>query len=269
MINDFPQTLTIAGSDCGGGAGMQADLKTMQMRQVFATSVLVAITAQNTLGVQKSYPLSSEQINEQFKSIADDFKIRACKSGMLGNSEIVKTVAKNLKNYNFGPYILDPVMIAKGGASLLTTDAIEEVKRDLLPLATLVTPNLPEAEKLTEMDINNNQDVIKAAHELQNLGAKNVLLKGGHSDSHYYSVDYILLESGDDFWLKANRIDTKRTHGTGDTISACITAELAKGQSLEQAIKVGKKFVTASIKDTIQVGHGHGPLNLWAYDNEK
>lgn len=264
MINEYPQTLTIAGSDCGGGAGMQVDLKTMQMRRVFGTSVIVAITAQNTLGVQKSYALTSEQIDEQFASIAADFKIKACKTGMLADVPTVKAVAKNLKKYNFGPYILDPVMIAKGGAKLLTDEAIEEVKRDLVPLATLITPNLPEAEKLTGMKIVTQADMKEAAQKLQALGAKNVLMKAGHFNDPKYATDYVLLADQSDFWMKSERIETKRTHGTGDTISSCIVSELAKGKSLSEAIKIGKKFVTAAIKNTIQVGHGHGPLNLWA-----
>lgn len=264
MINDFPQTLTIAGSDCGGGAGMQADLKTMQMCHVFATSIIVAITAQNTLGVQKAYALSPEQINEQFASIAADFKIKACKTGMLADVPTVKVVSENLRKYNFGQYILDPVMVAKGGAKLLTDDAVEEVKKDLIPLATLITPNLPEAENLTGIKITTKEDMRRAAQKLQDLGAQNVLLKAGHFNDPDYASDYVLLADQSDFWMTAKRIHTKRTHGTGDTISSCIVSELAKGKSLTEAIKTGKKFISASIENTIQVGHGHGPLNLWA-----
>ena len=241
MINEFPQALSIAGSDSGGGAGMQADLKTMQMRHVFATTVLVAITAQNTLGVQD-----------------------ACKTGMLADTETVETVVANLRQSDFGPLVVDPVMIAKGGAHLLTDEAISTVRTKLLPLADLVTPNLPEAEALAEMTIKNNADMKKAGQRLQALGAKNVLVKGGHFNNQKQASDFVLLADGSSFWMSSPRIDTKRTHGTGDTISACITAELAKGVSMENAIRIGKAYVEATIRDGIQVGHGHGPLNHWA-----
>lgn len=264
MINSFPQTLTIAGSDSGGGAGMEADLKTMQMRHVFGTAVLVAITAQNTIGVQKAVPLSPDIIDAQFKSIADDFKIRACKTGMLADSTRVHTVAENLKKYDFGPLIVDPVMVAKGGAPLLTEDAVKTVIDELLPLAYLVTPNLPEAEKLARMKITSEDEMVTAAQKIQTLGPKNVLVKGGHLLADSQSSDFTLLENGDHFWMNSERIHTKRTHGTGDTISSCIVAELAKGRTLEEAIRIAKHYVTATIIHTIQVGHGHGPLNHWA-----
>lgn len=264
MINEFPQALSIAGSDSGGGAGMQADLKTMQMRHVFATTVLVAITAQNTLGVQDALPLPKKIIDEQFASLNTDLKIRACKTGMLADVPTVEAVVANLKKYDFGPLTVDPVMIAKGGAPLLSQDAITTVRDQLLPLADLVTPNLPEAEALTNLKIKTNQDMIEAGKRLQDLGPKNVLVKGGHFNDDSQASDFVLLADGTNFWMSSPRIDTKRTHGTGDTISACITAELAKGLGMEQAIRIGKAYVEATIRDEIQVGHGHGPLNHWA-----
>lgn len=264
MVNEFPQALSIAGSDSGGGAGMQADLKTMQMRHVFATTVLVAITAQNTLGVQDSMPLPPAMIDAQFASLNDDLKIRACKTGMLADIPTVECVVANLKKYDFGPVIVDPVMIAKGGAPLLADDAIETVKNQLLPLATLITPNLPEAERLTGMQVETKDQMIEVGHRLQELGAKNVLVKGGHFDQTETAQDFVLLENDESFWMTSPRYDTVRTHGTGDTISACITAELAKGVPLETAIRTGKSYVTATIRDGIEVGHGHGPLNHWA-----
>ncbi|MFD1317625.1 bifunctional hydroxymethylpyrimidine kinase/phosphomethylpyrimidine kinase [Loigolactobacillus zhaoyuanensis] len=267
-INEFPQTLTIAGTDSGGGAGIMADIKTMQERHTFAAAVVVAVTAQNTLGVQDFTALPAQLINEQFASIAADLKIRACKTGMLADAKHVKLVAANLKKYDFGPLTVDPVMIAKGGAPLLAADAIESVKTKLLPLATLVTPNLPEAQRLTGLTITTAADMEKAARELQKLGAKNVLIKGGHAEQNEVR-DYTLLESGESFWVSAPRVATKRTHGTGDTLSSCITAELAKGQSMTAAIRLAKKFVAAAITDGIQVGHGHGPLNHWAYRKEE
>ena len=266
-VNSFPQTLTIAGTDSGGGAGVMADLKTMQERRVFSTAVIVAVTAQNTLGVQDFMALPKKLIDEQFASLADDLAIKACKTGMLADAEHVDIVVDNLKKYDFGPIVVDPVMIAKGGAALLADDAIEVVKRDLLPLATIVTPNLPEAERLTGLSIKSDAAMREAAQQLQAAGTKNIIIKGGHGNTDTVR-DYVLLESGKDFWLSAPRVDTVRTHGTGDTLSSAMTAEMAKGKDIETAIRIAKDFVEAAIRNTIQVGHGHGPLNHWAYGEE-
>lgn len=266
-INSFPQVLTIAGTDSGGGAGIMADLKTFQARHVFGTAVVVAVTAQNTLGVQNSFMLPKAMIDDQFAALADDLHIRACKTGMLGDAQHVRWVVTNLKKYNWGPVIVDPVMVAKGGSVLLDPDAIQTVQQQLLPLATLITPNLPEAEQLTNQKITTKKDIQQAAHQLQELGAQNVLIKGGHHLAQQVQ-DYVLLADGSDFWLEAPRVDTNRTHGTGDTLSACIVAELAQGHDLTTAIRYGKQYVTATIKHTIQVGHGHGPLNHWAGQKE-
>lgn len=264
MTNDFPQALTIAGTDSGGGAGIAADFKTMQERHVFATMVVVAVTAQNTIGVQDAFPMPTKLIDEQFASLAADLKIRACKTGMLADPERVMTVANNLQKYDFGPLTVDPVMIAKGGAKLLSDDAIATVRDYLIPLADLITPNLPEAEELTGMKITTAEEMVKAGKLLQKLGAKNVLVKGGHFADPDAANDFVLLEDGHCFWLDAKRVPTHNTHGTGDTISACITAELAKGKTMEEAIRTGKAYVEATIRDGINVGHGHGPLNHWA-----
>lgn len=269
MTNDFPQALTIAGTDSGGGAGISADFKTMQMRGVFATMVVVAVTAQNTLGVQDALAMPPKLIDEQFASLADDFKIRACKTGMLADPLRVKTVVNNLKKYDFGPLTVDPVMIAKGGAKLLSDDAISVVRDELLPLADLITPNLPEAEELTQMKIKTEANMETAGKKLQSLGAKNVLVKGGHFTSDDEANDFVLLENGKSFWMAAKRKQTKNTHGTGDTISSCITAELAKGKSMEESLRIGKNYVEATIKQGINVGHGHGPLNHWAKIEEE
>ncbi|MCH5380045.1 bifunctional hydroxymethylpyrimidine kinase/phosphomethylpyrimidine kinase [Limosilactobacillus reuteri] len=263
MINDYPQALTIAGTDSGGGAGIPADVKTMQMRGVYSAMVVVAVTAQNTLGVQDALPMPEKLIDEQFASIAGDLKIRACKTGMLADPLRVRAVVRNLKKYDLGPLIVDPVMVAKGGAKLLSDDAISIVRDELIPLASLVTPNIPEACELTGMVIKDKNDIKKAARELQKRGAKNILIKGGHAEFSDKADDYILFEDGNDMWLTAPRVNTKNTHGTGDTISACITAEIAKGHSMEQAIMIGKTYVEKTISKGINVGHGHGPLNHW------
>lgn len=263
MINDYPQALTIAGTDSGGGAGIPADVKTMQMRGVYSAMVVVAVTAQNTLGVQDALPMPEKLIDEQFASIAGDLKIRACKTGMLADPLRARAVVRNLKKYDLGPLIVDPVMVAKGGAKLLSDDAISIVRDELIPLASLVTPNIPEACELTGIAIRDKNDIKKAARELQKRGAKNILIKGGHAESSDKADDYILFEDGNDMWLTAPRVNTKNTHGTGDTISACITAEIAKGHSMEQAIMIGKTYVEKTISKGINVGHGHGPLNHW------
>lgn len=268
-MNEFPQVATIAGTDSGGGAGVMADLKTMQARHVFGTAVVVAVTAQNTLGVQDFMAMPTKLIDEQFASLAADLDIRACKTGMLADAEHVHAVVENLKRVDFGPLTVDPVMIAKGGAALLAADAIKTVRDELLPLATVVTPNLPEAERLTGQAITSNQAMVTAGHALQGLGADNVIIKGGHGDNPDLANDFVLLADGTAFWLLAPRIDTVRTHGTGDTLSACITAELAKGRSMAAAIKTAKAYVAGTIQDGIQVGHGHGPLNHWATPSEQ
>lgn len=259
------QVLTIAGTDSGGGAGIQADLKTMQERRVFGTCVVVAVTAQNTLGVTDVAVMPRHIIDHQFAALAEDLDIKAAKTGMLANSAVVDAVVENYQKYDFGPLVVDPVMIAKGGAKLLSDEAIEAVRTRLLPLAYLITPNLPEAEKLAGMSIKNNADAKAAAARLQELGAQNVLIKGGHFSDSAESRDYVLFADGSELELASPRYETNNTHGTGDTISSVIVSEIAKGKSLKQALQIGKAFINAAISDGIQVGHGHGPLNHWAY----
>ena len=179
--NLTPQVVTIAGSDSGGGAGMQADLKTFQARQAFGLNIVIALTAQNTYGVQDSLPIPSSFIDAQFQSLAADFKIGAAKTGMLADSERVEAVVRNLQKVDFGPLIVDPVMVAKGGHHLLEAEAVQTIKEQLLPLATVVTPNLPEAEVLLETTIKTEQEMQTAAKKLQQLGTKNIIMKGGHS----------------------------------------------------------------------------------------
>lgn len=262
-INSTPQVVTIAGSDSGGGAGMQADLKTFQARQAFGLNIVVALTAQNTLGVQASYPVPPHFITAQFQSLAADFDIRAAKTGMLADREHVECVVQNLKNVSFGPLVVDPVMIAKGGHPLLQHDAIQSIRTQLLPLATVVTPNIPEAEVLCDRPIDSEQAMMAAAKVIQQFGVKHVIMKGGHQMGHQ-ARDYVLFETGESMWLSAPRIHTQNTHGTGDTFSACLAAELAKGVALREAIIVAKQFIQGAIEQGIHVGHGHGPTNHWA-----
>ncbi|ALX89464.1 bifunctional hydroxymethylpyrimidine kinase/phosphomethylpyrimidine kinase [Lacticaseibacillus paracasei] len=267
-VNRTPQVVTIAGSDSGGGAGLQADLKTFQARHVFGMSIVVALTAQNTYGVQASLPIPVGFIDAQFQSLAADFDIRAAKTGMLADREHVEAVVRNLQQVDFGPLIVDPVMVAKGGATLLASEAVVTIKEQLLPLADVVTPNLPEAEILVSKKIVTNADMVQAARTIQTLGVKHVIIKGGHRQNHK-AEDLILLADGTCYWLSAPRIATANTHGTGDTFSACIAAELAKGQPLKAAIMTAKAFLQGAISQGISVGHGHGPTNHWAKLSEK
>ena len=258
-----PQVCTIAGSDSGGGAGIQADLKTFQEREVFGTSVVVAVTAQNTYGVHQIAAIPVANVTAQLEAVFSDFHIGAVKTGMLGSQAYIDLVADFLQRHPTVPVVVDPVMVAKGGASLLAAAAVTSLKK-LLPLATLVTPNLPEAEALTGFSINDDQTRIQAALVLQNLGAKNVLIKGGHGDE-VNARDLLLLADGQRVWFEAPRVETRHTHGTGCTLSACITAELGKGASVLAAVTLGKDFITAAISDELGIGGGHGPTNHWAY----
>lgn len=258
------KALTIAGSDSGGGAGIQADLKTFQELEVFGMSALTAVTAQNTLGVQAVYPMTTEAVSKQIESIGEDMGANAIKTGMLFNAEIIKAVAEKIEYYNWQNVVVDPVMIAKGGASLLQIEAISALKQYLLPLAMVVTPNIPEAEVLTGMSIKTDEDKQEAAKRLYDLGVKHVVLKGGHDEDRDVSID--LLYDGDEFkTFTSKRIQTKNTHGTGCTFSAAVTAELAKGLSVYEAISVAKQFIQAAIEDQLLIGQGHGPTNHWAF----
>ena len=266
-MSNIAQTLTIAGSDSGGGAGIQADLKTFQMQGVFGTSVITAVTAQNTLGVFDIHPIPLKTIQAQLEAVKNDFQIASAKIGMLGTADIIECVADFLKNRPFGTLVIDPVMIAKGGAPLLQQQAVSALSKYLLPLADVITPNIPEAEALTGFKISDTASIQQAALDLQKQGAKNVIIKGGHSlnSQSQQCQDWILLQNSEHFVLESPRFDTPHTHGTGCTFSACLTAELAKGTPLKSAVKTAKDFITAAISHPLNIGHGHGPTNHWAY----
>ncbi|WP_208559583.1 bifunctional hydroxymethylpyrimidine kinase/phosphomethylpyrimidine kinase [Marinilactibacillus kalidii] len=262
------QVLTIAGSDSGGGAGIQADLKTFQARGVFGTSVITAVTAQNTLGVNSVHPVPLEIVEAQLEAIFEDFDIAAIKTGMLVDQTYMELVAKNLAKHPTIPLIIDPVMIAKGGHPLMASNAIETMKTKLVPLADIITPNIPEAQALTGIEITDNKTMLEAARLLKNLGSRVVIIKGGHALEDPEATDLVLLESGEDVWLSTPRIDTKNTHGTGCTYSACITAEIAKEQDDMKAIQTAKAYIQAAIAQPLEsIGHGHGPTNHWAYQD--
>ena len=266
-MSNIAQVLTIAGSDSGGGAGIQADLKTFQMQGVFGTSVITAVTAQNTLGVFDIHPIPLNTIQAQLEAVKNDFQIVSAKIGMLGTADIIECVADFLSHRPFGTLVVDPVMIAKGGTPLLQQQAVSALSKYLLPLADVITPNIPEAEALTGIKISDTASIQQAALDLQKQGAKNVIIKGGHSlnSQSPQCQDWIFLQNGEYFVLESPRFDTPHTHGTGCTFSACLTAELAKGAPLKSAVKTAKDFITAAISHPLNIGHGHGPTNHWAY----
>ncbi|MBY6024281.1 bifunctional hydroxymethylpyrimidine kinase/phosphomethylpyrimidine kinase [Priestia aryabhattai] len=258
------KALTIAGSDSGGGAGIQADLKTFQERKVFGMSAITAVTAQNTLGVQGVYPLTEEAIAKQIDSVVTDLRPDAIKTGMLFSSDIIRIVADKLHKYELKNVVVDPVMIAKGGQSLLQQEAIVALNDVLLPLSEVVTPNIPEAEIMTGYEITTMEQRREAAKNLHSLGVKNVVIKGGHDQSQEEMID--LVYDGQFFHeIVHKRVDTKHTHGTGCTFAACVAAELAKGATILEAVQLASDFVHAAIKDTLEIGNGHGPTNHWAY----
>lgn len=256
--------LTIAGSDSGGGAGIQADLKTFQELGVFGTSALTAVTAQNTHGVTSIQAMDSAMITAQIEAVVEDFSVKAAKTGMLFSAEIIHTVADALRDQKI-PLVIDPVMIAKGGASLLHDEAVEALKSVLLPMATVVTPNIPEAEVITGLRIETDADIKKAAAHILALGADSVVIKGGHRFEAPYAEDLFMSAEGQSFSVRAPWIDTKDTHGTGCTYAAALTAFLAEGQSLDKAVVSAKKFIHAAIEEGLNIGGGHGPTNHWAY----
>ncbi|MBM4762682.1 bifunctional hydroxymethylpyrimidine kinase/phosphomethylpyrimidine kinase [Bacillus sp. B15-48] len=261
------KALTIAGSDSGGGAGIQADLKTFQELGAFGMTALTAVTAQNTLGVQDVFPLTTEMVQKQMTSIGDDIGVDALKTGMLFNAEIIKVVAETIRKYKWEKLVVDPVMIAKGGASLLQQQAVAALKSELLPLAMVITPNIPEAEVLTGMEIKSNEDKQDAAKRLYQMGVKFVIIKGGHDDNSLESCDY-LYDGKQMTIFRSPRIKTKNTHGTGCTFSAAITAELAKGANVQEAVSTAKNFIQSAIENQLDIGNGHGPTNHWAYKSK-
>ncbi|CAK8053633.1 bifunctional hydroxymethylpyrimidine kinase/phosphomethylpyrimidine kinase [Eupransor demetentiae] len=264
-MNEFPQAMTIAGSDSDGSAGMQADLHTFFVQGVYGTSVLTACVAGNSYGIHDQVLLPKRFIDQEFKDLAEDFQIRAAKTGMLANSEIIEAVIENYQKYDFGPLVVDPVIITKHGDFLLDQEAFATIKEKLIPLATVLTPNFFEAEKLADMKIESSADQIQAAKILQDMGADTVIVKGKHHDDQQSEVsDLVLYASGKQEWLSGPYYATDRKNGSGDSLSACITAELAKGKDQEAAIHTGYHYVQAAIKNELAVGHKFGPVNQFA-----
>lgn len=250
--------LTIAGSDCSGGAGIQADLKTFSAHGVYGMSVITAITAQNTLGVRSVQNIELPIIADQMDAIFEDIPVNSVKIGMLSNEEIIHTVATSLEKYQPRYIVLDPVMISKSGSHLLEDTAITALKTKLLPLATLITPNIPEAEKLTGMKITTIAQMEAACHQIKQSGVRYVLVKGGHIDGEPIDVLY----DGEAFHhFSAARIETKNTHGTGCTLSSAIASNLSLGYSIVDAVKRAKTYITTAIQHSLAIGNGHGPTH--------
>ncbi|MEM7008074.1 MAG: bifunctional hydroxymethylpyrimidine kinase/phosphomethylpyrimidine kinase [Thermodesulfobacteriota bacterium] len=260
MSQTVPRALTIAGSDSGGGAGIQADLKTFTALGVYGMSAITSVTAQNTQGVQEIFNLPPELVEQQMDSVLSDIGVDAVKIGMLSTKEIILAVSKKITEFDLKNLVLDPVMIAKGGEDLLQKEAEQTLIDELLPNTYLLTPNNPEAGVLCGIEINSIDDMKEAAKSIKALGPQNVLIKGGHLDPSQNAVD--ILYDGKEFYeFKSERINTKNTHGTGCTYSAAICAGLAKGLSLVEAIAGAKEYINLAIKNSFEIGSGHGPLN--------
>ena len=255
----LPVALSIAGSDSGAGAGIQADLKTFAALGVYGLTVITAITAQNTIGVRAVQEIDSDVIRAQLDAVAEDFSIGALKTGMLSSAAIIETVAAGIKRHQLRRLVVDPVMIAKSGDRLLREDAVEALHRTLLPLAEVVTPNIPEAEVLAGRPIRTRDDRLVAARAIMELGAHAVVIKGGHSDED--PIVDVLVDADGVREFFAPRIATTSTHGTGCTFSAAITAGLAQGLDLQHAVAEARDFVSRALAGAPGLGHGHGPLN--------
>ena len=257
--------LTIAGTDPTGGAGIMADLKSFQAREVYGMAVVTSVVAQNTLGVQMIRNLDLDILEEQLKSVFNDITPDSIKTGMIANADMMKLIKKYLPKDI--PYVVDPVMVATSGDKLIDDVARKHLKEEILPLATIITPNVPEAEEIVNFKIVTEDDVNRAGKFIsKEVGCKSVGIKGGHLTGE--AKDYLFLNDGTKKVWTSERFKTNHTHGTGCTFSAVITAELAKGKSIVEAVDIGKKFITAAIKHTPEIGHGNGPVNHIAYKGE-
>ncbi|MCS3631112.1 hydroxymethylpyrimidine/phosphomethylpyrimidine kinase [Salinibacter ruber] len=255
-----PVALTIAGSDSGGGAGIQADLKAMEANGVFGASALAAVTAQNTEEVSRAHDLPPSLVAAQIDAVVGDMDVQAAKTGMLSAPPIIETVADRVATHDLRPFVVDPVMISKTGFKLLQDEAIDTLVNDLLPLATLVTPNVHEAEHLTDVEIDTPDDLRAAGAALLEHGPDAVLVKGGHLSGADDAVD-VLVDGETGRRFQAPRIDTEHTHGTGCTYASAIAAHLARGHDLGAAVDRAKRYVTGAIRHALPLGHGRGPTN--------
>ncbi|MDD6195830.1 MAG: bifunctional hydroxymethylpyrimidine kinase/phosphomethylpyrimidine kinase [[Clostridium] aminophilum] len=250
--------LTIAGSDCSGGAGIQADIKTMTMNGVYAMSAITALTAQNTTGVRAIQESTPDFLQQQIDAVFEDIYPDAVKIGMVSSSELICVIADRLRHYDARNIVVDPVMVATSGSSLLKTDAVMTMTEKLLPVAALVTPNIPEAEVLSGMTIHTKDDMLAAARKIGESCSCAVLLKGGHSIN---DANDLLYTDGKLIWFEGKRIDNPNTHGTGCTLSSAIAANLAKGFSLADSVQRAKDYISGALAAMLNLGAGSGPMN--------
>lgn len=259
-----PKALTIAGSDSGGGAGLQADIKTFTSLGVYSMCAVTSVTVQNTLGVYGVVDMPPQVVYEQIRAVAEDIGVDACKTGMLSKEEIVSSVARAIRDFSLQNFVLDPVMKAKSGDPLLAKSARESLVKELLPLAKVVTPNIPEAEELCGFEIKTLEDMERACREIYALGCSAVVVKGGHREGEE-AID-VFYDGGSFEYLKGRFVHTKNTHGTGCTFSSAITAYLAKGYDLKESVRKAKEYVQVAIEESLPLGKGHGPLNhMWPF----
>lgn len=252
------KALTIAGSDSCGGAGIQADIKTMTMNGVYAMSVITALTAQNTTGVRSISEVNPEFLGEQLDAVFEDIRPDAVKIGMVASAKLIEVIAEKLKFYKAKNIVVDPVMVATSGSSLIKSEAVETLSKELLPIATLVTPNISEAEVLSGIKIENKQGMLDAAKYIGDTFSVSVLLKGGHSIN---DANDLLYTNGELYWFEGKRIDNPNTHGTGCTLSSAIASNLAKGYSLKDSVKRAKDYISGALSAMLDLGKGSGPMN--------
>ena len=250
--------LSIAGSDSSGGAGIQADIKTMTVNGVYAMSAITALTAQNTIGVRAIQEVTPAFLQAQIDAVFEDIFPDAVKIGMVASSDLIKVIAERLRFYEPGNIVVDPVMVATSGSSLMKTDAVQTLCQELLPLAAVVTPNIPEAQILAEQEIRDEKDMRTAAKTIGDRYGCAVLLKGGHSVS---DANDLLYADGEYRWFYGKRINNPNTHGTGCTLSSAIAANLAKGYGLEDAVGKAKDYISGALAAMLDLGHGSGPMN--------
>lgn len=252
------KVLTVAGSDCSGGAGIQADLKTFSAHGVYGMSVIVSVVAENTSRVIDIQDISPDMIEKQLDAVFEDIEVDAVKIGMLSGLECMKAVSGKLKKYKPSNVVIDPVMLAKGGHALMRENALEFFKAELIPQAYLLTPNIPEAEAITGITLSDESDCMKAARLIYSMGAGNVMIKGGHGTGE---AKDILFDGESYYTFSTQRINTKNTHGTGCTLSSAIASNLAKGKNTREAVQKAKDYVTMAIRNSLEIGKGHGPTN--------
>lgn len=250
--------LTIAGSDSSGGAGIQADLKTMTMNGVYAMSAITALTAQNTTGVSGVFEVTPDFLAQQIDAVFEDIRPDAVKIGMVSSSALIGTIAERLKFYQANNIVVDTVMVATSGARLISEEAIDTLKECLLPIATIVTPNIPEAEVLAGIEIHDEAGMIRAAEKIGKEFSCSVLLKGGHSIN---DANDLLYQKGEYRWFKGKRINNPNTHGTGCTLSSAIASNLAKGYDLETSVQKAKDYISGALAYMLDLGQGSGPMN--------